>query len=227
MSTIAYYGTKISDNLITSPDGGLICRSAVLARTGFQKYYLGEIPRKLKQDVGITGDDRDTINLYRDPSDVFSKRALASAEGRPVTNNHPSDGKLLDNVSTTYDSCGHVQNVRKSSRPLASGDWGLIGDLIIHEQNLIEAILEKGKRELSMGYTYLLTKRNNQICMTDLIFNHCAVCDAGRAEVASIVDALPETDPYLAQLELIRDVQTIFTLKNQKGIPPCQLTTSI
>lgn len=193
---ITYFGVKISDNWIEKPDGSLVFKNAVIARTGFQKYKGFELPQRkhdtpedevTAQDLGI--EENDDVNVYRSPEEVFSKRTIGTFEGAPVTDGHPDE---LLNIETIADhQCGHAQNVREGKEPLDGGDFPLLADLVVTGKDLIEKI-KAGLRELSCGYNYHLLKRGEAILQVDIVGNHVAVVPNGRAgKEAAIVDALP------------------------------------
>ena len=136
---LAYYGYTISPNQLETGEGFLICKNVPIARTGTQEY--------LGREMGLSGADADRIiAVSRSPDDVFSEAALASFEGKPVTNDHPPGLIGPDDVKN-YEM-GHAQNIRKGS-----GEWSdyMIADLHIHDRDLINAI-QNGKREISCGY---------------------------------------------------------------------------
>ncbi len=63
-------------------------------------------------EMGLSGVDADRIiAVSRSPDDVFSEAALASFEGKPVTNDHPPGLIGPDDVKN-YEM-GHAQNIRK------------------------------------------------------------------------------------------------------------------
>lgn len=163
----AFYGSKISPNMTVTPDGFLICHNVPLARTGWYE-YLGE-------EIGIKGKEGQIVKVYRSPEEVFSKAAIASFEGKPVTDNHPPE-LLTPNDATIYTK-GTTQNVHQSQDETDL----LVGDLIIYDANLIKEI-QDGKREISCGYDLVYidnddgTYSQSQICG-----NHVAVVNAGRA----------------------------------------------
>ena len=65
-----------------------------MARTGDQAYFGSEI--------GVHDKERDLITVHRTEDEVFSVPAMASFEGKPVTNDHPPEGVRPDNASA-YD----------------------------------------------------------------------------------------------------------------------------
>ena len=75
---------KLSPHKSKTPEGYLICRDAVLARTGDQDYYASEIY------PDWTGEDK-LIKVYRRPEQVFSQETLASFENKPITEEHPDE----------------------------------------------------------------------------------------------------------------------------------------
>jgi hypothetical protein len=191
---ISYYGIKLSDNLAETPEGYLVFRNAVIARTGFQQYKGKELPQRqhdtakeeiCAQDLGINDDD--TVDLYRSPEEVFSPRTIASFESKPITDSHPD--QLLDSETHGDYACGHIRNVRKGSEAMEDGNWPLLADGVVTDKNLILKI-KAGLRELSCGYNYHILKQGNQILQVDIVGNHVAVVVNGRAgPLASIKDA--------------------------------------
>ena len=136
---IQYYGYTISPNQIETGEGFLICRNVPIARTGDQEY--------LGREIGLTGQEADqVITVHRPPDEVFLEAALASFEGKPVTNDHPPD--LIGPDDVTIYGRGHAELVRRGF-----GEWEdyVVADLHIHARELIDAI-QGGKREISCGY---------------------------------------------------------------------------
>jgi hypothetical protein len=176
---IAYYGTKISPNQIETGEGFLICKNVPIARVGDMEYMASEI--------GLKGDG--VITVHRSPEDVFSPAALASFEGKPVTNDHPPELVTPDTV-TMYEK-GHAQNVRKGA-----GEWEgyVIADLHIHDAELIRQIKD-GKREVSCGYECeYVDNGDGTFSQKKIIGNHIAVVDRGRAgKRAAIMDSNTNT----------------------------------
>lgn len=161
----AYYGSRFSPNMTKTPEGFLVCHNVPIARTGWYDY--------LAREIGVGGDE--IVKVYRSPEVVFSKLAIASFEGKPVTDEHPPD--LLTPETVNIYVKGTTQNIRQDSK---ESDL-LIGDLIIYDSVLINEI-SQGKREVSCGYECQYEKNQDgtynqvQICG-----NHVAVVEAGRA----------------------------------------------
>lgn len=165
----AFYGSRLSNNITKTPEGYLVCQNVPLSRTGMQEY--------LGQELGLEGEYFDQIiPVYRREEDVFNPSALASFEGKPVTNEHPSDDVRTDNYSSY--AKGHAQNIRRGT---GEDSDKMIGDLMICDPTLISEI-DRGKREISCGYdcVYVLGDDGN-FYQTNIRGNHVAVVTAGRA----------------------------------------------
>ncbi len=185
---LAYCAEPISENIAETPEGYWICRNVTIGRSGFQRYKVSEIA----DPEGLLGDDYapdDELQLWRDPSEVFSPATIASFEGKSVTVGHPRE--LLNPDTDTDHAVGHVQNIHKGREPLDSGDWPLLGDLVIKDAEAIDAI-KSGECELSSGYTYRLAKEGHRWDQRDILGNHVAIVPKGRAghEVRIEVGAL-------------------------------------
>lgn len=168
MPKICYYGDKLSPNMAKTPEGFLVCQNVPIARTGYQKYYAQELDENAEPNV--------VVNVYRSPDEVFSQATLASFEGKPVTNEHPSEDVTPENYAKY--SKGHVQHVR-----IGKGDDSdkIMADLYITDPELMQ-LIQDGKRDVSAGY-YAEDKedQNGRICQTNIRGNHVAVVDEGRA----------------------------------------------
>lgn len=161
----AYYGSRFSYNMTKTPEGFLICHNVPIARTGWYEY--------LKSELGIGGEE--IVKVYRSPDDVFSESAIASFEGKPVTDEHPPDLLTPENVNIFVK--GTTQNVRQSK----SEPDLLVGDLIIYDSVLINEI-GQGKREVSCGYECQYKDNGDgTYSQIGICGNHVAVVEAGRA----------------------------------------------
>ncbi|WPS86473.1 DUF2213 domain-containing protein [Brevibacillus halotolerans] len=177
----AYYGSRFSPNMTATPEGFLICHNVPIARTGWYE-YLGE-------EIGADDQKGKIVKVYRSPDDVFSPGAIASFEGKVLTDEHPNKSVTPDNA-TQYTK-GVVQNVRRGAGE--NSDF-LLADLVVYDQSLINEI-QDGKREVSCGYdcTYEEmedgTYQQRQICG-----NHVAVVKSGRAgDRVAIQDSKSQT----------------------------------
>jgi hypothetical protein len=190
----SYYASKISDNIGKTPEGFLICQDAVIARTGWQTYTIGELPADALKELDIdTSDPSASIDVYRSPEEVFSPATIASFEGKSVTDNHPPAEQFVNPDTITQYELGHVQNVRKGKAPLESGEWPLLGDIFIKREPLLGKVKADQVRELSCGYDYTLARDGDRIVQTEIRGNHVAVVPRGRAGAeARIKDSAPE-----------------------------------
>lgn len=176
---ITYYGYTISPNQLETDEGFLICRNVPIARTGEQEY--------LGTELGL--ETADVVKVLRPEEEVFSDATIASFEGKPVTDDHPSD--LLDAETATMHSKGHVQNVRRGV-----GEWKdyLVADLHIQDADLIREI-RNGKREVSCGYAVeYVPNGDGTFTQKNIRGNHVAVVNEGRAgHAAAIMDSIKKT----------------------------------
>ena len=85
----AFYGSKISEHLTKTPEGYIVASSVPIARTGWQKY--------LASEIGLEGSQ--ILDVWRDPSDVFSEQTMASFEGKAVCDGHPPTSVTAENHS--------------------------------------------------------------------------------------------------------------------------------
>lgn len=151
-------------------DGMLICENAILGKAGVQKYHASEL--------GL--DSNSIILVERPEEEVFRDESLSSLRGKTLTLNHPDEDVSAENHS--YLAKGFVLDVRR--------DGNLIrGDIKITDRDTIDLILNKDMVELSLGYeTKLEYKGSDSLVQRDIIYNHLALVERGRAEVARIVD---------------------------------------
>lgn len=174
---ITYYGSQISPNKVETSEGFLICRNVPIARIGQQDY--------LARELQLDGDQDRVVKVNRYDADVFDKAALASFEGKPVTDGHPADSVGPENFGSL--AKGHVQNVRRE------GDK-IVADLYINDANLISDIQNGVKREVSCGYMCNYEPDGEGFKQTHIRGNHVAVVHSGRAgHDVAIKDAAAET----------------------------------
>ena len=191
LDRVHYLGERLSKNIRETPDGFLICENVVIARTGFQTYQVSELTDPEGILAGSDYSPSDRLEVWRDPKEVFSRDTIASFEGKPLTITHPD--KLLNPDNVTQHIVGHIQNVRKGTEALDSGDWPLLADLVVQAEEAIQAI-EDGQREVSCGYAYKLAREGYRYEERNIRGNHLAIVSRARAgEEARINDsAIPE-----------------------------------
>jgi len=184
----SYLGERLSDNIAKTPEGYRICRNAVIGRSGFQTYIVSELddPDGLVKDRN----KNEEVQVWRDPSEVFDPATLASFEGKTFTVTHPEE--LLDPDSEQKHHAGHAQNIRKGPEPLPDGNWPMLADLIVTSADAILAV-DRGERQLSCGYSYILKKTGERLDQTNIVGNHIALVDRARAGAdARINDSAPK-----------------------------------
>ena len=177
-----YYGDKISPNMVVTPEGYLICQNVPIGRIGWMNYYGQELPTAFGEPTGKM------CKVYRSPEELFSSATIASFEGKPVTNTHPTAN--LDVNTAPMIERGHAQNVRRD------GDF-LVADLYVNDAGLISEVQNDIKREVSSGYDCSWHKiGDGQYEQREIIGNHVAVVQNGRAgSKVAIHDAQPDPNP--------------------------------
>ncbi|HBS60879.1 MAG TPA: hypothetical protein DEA44_16655, partial [Firmicutes bacterium] len=172
-----------------------------IARTGWQDY--------LPHEIGLPGEQ--LIKVYRAEEEVFSPATIASFEGKPVTDDHPSQDVRPDNIAA-YGK-GHAQNVRRGTGDLSDT---LLADLVITAPILI-AEIEAGKREVSCGYDCDYVHTGVRYEQQVIRGNHVAVVEKGRAgDRVAIQDAQPKTQggkkmPKLDRNTLLGRILKVFS----------------
>ncbi|MET3409472.1 DUF2213 domain-containing protein [Methylobacterium sp. 1030] len=150
-----------------TPAGYLLIRDVAIARTGPQDYRADEIPI----EPGPMG----YIVIERQPEDVFDPATLASFEGVPITDDHPT--MMVGPENYRDHLVGVINNVRRGD---GSQSHLMLADALIYCANAIDKI-EQGKRQVSCGYeadyVRLEAGRGKQINITG---NHLAIVDRGR-----------------------------------------------
>lgn len=161
----AFYGSRFSANMTRTPEGFLICHNVPLARTGVQQYLGSEVERP----------EQEIVDVYRNEAEVFAPATLASFEGKPVTDEHPS--RFVEPSNATAYTKGTCQNVRRGS---GNESDLIVADLVIYDAVLI-AEIEAGKREISAGYYCEYKPFKDGLEQSNIICNHVAVVANGRA----------------------------------------------
>ena len=161
----SYYGSRISDNIAKTPEGFLVCHNVPVARVGTQEYLGNEVGKP----------SRDIVTVYRRPEEVFKKSAIDSFEGKPVTNDHPPE--LVEGGNAMAYLKGVCKNVHRGT---GNDSDKVVADLVIYDPVLI-SLIENGKREISAGYTCSYADYNGELEQVDIVGNHVAVVDKGRA----------------------------------------------
>lgn len=163
----AYFGSRISDHILKTPEGFLICKDVPIARTGTQQYRGCEFGGPVADGI---------YNVQRPEAEVFDRAAVASFEGKPVCDEHPEEDVTPDNYGRYMK--GVCRDVRRGDGDLSNC---LVADLVIYDAGLINKI-EAGKREISCGYDCLWNPTSDSSYdQLEIRGNHVAVVDRGRA----------------------------------------------
>lgn len=187
---ISYYASQLSENISETPEGYLICKEVPIARIGVQEY--------LGRELGLSDKYDDLIKVYREEEDVFSTEAIASFEGKPLTNNHPEPKVDINNLPM-YGK-GHVQNVRRS---ISEPDL-LVADVVATDPQIISEIKNKVKREISSGYDCFYVPYKDGYRQVEIRGNHIALVSKGRAgSRVSIKDNLIERKNKMAKKNIL------------------------
>ena len=201
---ISYFGSKISENLSETPEGFLIAQNVPIARTGEQIY--------LALELGIAGADPERqVRVTRTEEEVFDPAAVASFEGKDVTDGHPSEG--VDSSNFSHYSKGHLQNVHRNGNVLEA-------DLIIKDPVLASEVRNKVKREVSCGYLCEYEPFGDGYRQTHIRGNHVAVVPLGRAghEIA-IKDSAPEAQKGAHRMSATKALLEFFGLAAKDATP--------
>jgi len=152
-----------------TPEDYLICHNVPIARTGWYTY--------LGQELGMDEYYNEPIEVYRGEEEVFSQASIASFEGKPTTDEHPTTDVRPDNYSSILK--GIATNVRRGA---GENIDCLVADLIIYDP-ILQSEIEAGKREISCGYecVYEPLEEPNKYQQRQIRGNHIAVVTNGRA----------------------------------------------
>lgn len=170
---------KLSPHKYKTPEGYLICTDAVLSRTGKQEYRRCEL-------FGDACDNAEEIvQVNREDSEVFSDKAMASFENKPVCIQHPDVDVNSENHNEL--AVGFVRDIHKG---VDNGQPVMLGTLVITNKEAVDDI-ESGKyKELSCGYDCDVSE--DDLSQRNIRGNHVALCEQGRAGIARIVDSVDD-----------------------------------
>jgi hypothetical protein len=172
---------RLSAKKEKTPEGFLLCRNVVIARTGVQLYGPEETP--------IAAGPDGVVYIDRPEAEVFRPETIASFNGKPVVDEHPrnEDETWEVNPDNWKElAVGVSLDVRRGA-----GDEKdfLIADLLITDAETIKEVLE-GKREISCGYSaeYVETSPGHGY-QKNILGNHVALVEQARCgAICSIGD---------------------------------------
>jgi hypothetical protein len=162
-----YTTEKIGPKQSLTPEGFLLCEEVPVARSGMMVYGPDETP--------IEAGPEGIVKIFREDMDIFRFETIASAQGKPVTNDHPDDDVTPDVWKDL--THGILMNVR---RGIGAMDDLLLGDMLITTPEGIAAV-KSGKREVSLGYEADYTETAPGMGrQSNIIINHIALVEQGR-----------------------------------------------
>lgn len=190
---------KLSEHKYKTPEGYLICTDAILARTGKQSYT--------KDELFCDGDNTE-VNVDRPYDEVMNAKTIASFENKPITFDHPDEDVNVGNYKDY--AIGYVRDVHQGKTD--KGEDVILGNLVITDQDAINAIEQGDHTDLSCGYDCdIRDDGSGNYSQTNIRGNHLALCEQGRAGIAHIVDskmndklsyeAASSDDNYLDEVE--------------------------
>lgn len=174
---------KLSEHKYKTPEGYLVCVDSPIARTGPQEYRVC--------DIDENSDDESPIEINRNSEDVFSPETIASFENKPLTNEHPTENVTPTNFRNY--SVGFARDIHQGK---FEGQDVILGTLIFTDEEAISDIESGRKTELSCGYDCDIVERDGKYYQTNIRGNHIALCEAGRAGIAKILDSATEDVEY-------------------------------
>ena len=180
-----YAATRISENILETPEGFLLCLGVPIARTGSQDY--------LPQEVGPgaeAGPDG-MVKMDRPEAEVFRPATMASFSAKPITIDHPGEFVTPENWKAL--AVGVVTNVRRGE---GEEDDLLLADLLITDERAI-SLVRAGLREVSCGYDveYEVTGPGRGV-QHNIIGNHVALVSEARCgSRCSINDKTTKENP--------------------------------
>ena len=187
-----------------TPEGYLICHDVPINRIGDQEY--------LARDLQLDGDPERVVIVHRYPEDVFDPAAIASFEGKDVTQGHPPENLGPENQAAY--SKGHMENVRRV------GD-NTVADLYIKDAGLASDVEAGVVREVSCGYLCSYVPDGDGYRQTNIRGNHVAVVPKGRAgSTIAIKDAAIKAEKGRKNMsEFWKSVLTAFGMAAKDASP--------
>jgi len=169
-SALRFYTIEaISEHRSYTPEGYLLCESATLSRTGTMLYKADEVP--------VTAGADGLVTVVRYEEDVFKPESVASANGKSVCNNHPSEGQDISPENWRTLEVGVILHPRRGT-----GDKKdcLVADLLVKDPEAIK-LIESGKVQLSCGYDADYEEiKPGYAKQYGIIINHVAIVENGR-----------------------------------------------
>ena len=127
-----------------------------------------------------------SYNEFKPPEELFNENAMATLQDVPVTDKHPEE-VFVRPYNWKKLAVGFVPG-----KPEIDQDYYLSSELVISDQNMIDAVCRKFKsgqdQQVSAGYSANIIEEKGEwngepydSVQRDIQFNHCALVDVGRA----------------------------------------------
>lgn len=168
-----------SKNLDEDESTGFLKVMANLTRTGIFTYFEKSPDGTIK-----------IIRQLRLPEEVFSEASMASLEGLPATNMHPSE--LVNTANANDYVVGMTSDTpKKVLLPVSNGDESeeyVQQKVTFFDSDTIQEIKDGKKLEMSLGYTCFLDEQAGEwkgqkydCIQREIRYNHLALVERGRA----------------------------------------------
>lgn len=191
-----YYGEQISENMIKTPEGYLVCLNVPIASSQPMAYNNSELGLDTEED---------TVMITNPWEELSSLSTIASFEAKPVTAGHPNE-RLLSEETATDKIHGIVVNVRADQT-----NQMLIADLVIISVEAINAI-SNGIKEVSCGYSSVSIADNGDGTgyRIGIIGNHVAIVPKGRCGAQCSINDSKDMDMDESKT-ILEKIKAIFT----------------
>ena len=168
---------QISDNIFHEKETGyLYCNNSILGGIGIQKYLGKELPFKDVEPDSV-------VELVRESVDVFDSSSIETFNGKPVTLHHP-EGKVNSKNFKKF-IVGTLNDVKQDE----NNSDNLVGNIVIYDEYTVDKVLTGELKDLSLGYrAKIVPTADGRYKQTDIVVNHLAIVENGRAEMAQIMD---------------------------------------
>ena len=117
---------------------------------------------------------------FRPPEEVFNSDSLNSFVGKPITDGHPAEMVNAKNAKSLLVGAIHTEGKQDGENVVAG--------ITIHDADMIDKVMNGGKRELSLGYKVdieeIAGEWNGQqydAIQRNIRINHLAIVPRGRA----------------------------------------------
>ena len=146
-------------------DEGFLVDSPVVGRVGIQLYKNA---------------DGTVRREFRPPEEVFKADSLNSFVGKPITDGHPAEMVNAKNAKSLLVGAIHTEGKQDGENVVAG--------ITIHDADMIDKVMNGGKRELSLGYKVDIEEisgvwngQQYDAIQRNIRINHLAIVPRGRA----------------------------------------------